>query len=171
MRKLGLSLIAMLCIAFLASNAFAAEELHKKGDNSVGIGYSSLTPSGIPVTLTMSGININWTYYYTDNIAAAIKADFLSGSIGTISTTLSPLIIQIEWHSAFMNSFGYYLGLGYASTPGSVNNISTRDTGITYEGGLEYKFMNNIIGNIGYQYVGLIGGSISGISGGVNYLF
>lgn len=170
MRKLVLSLAVMLCVAFLTSNAFAVGSLHQKGDNSVGIGYSSLTPSGI-TGLTMAGININWTYYFTDNIAAAIKADFLSGSVGAVSTTLTPLILQVEWHGAFMTSFGYYAGLGYASTPGSVNNVSTSDTGITYEGGLEYKFTDNIIGNIGYQYVGLVGGSISGISGGINYSF
>ena len=172
MKKLVLSLIALICIIFSSSNVFASEILlHKQGKSSVGMGYSSLTPSGLPGIPAMSGINLDLTYGYTDNFAMALKAAFLSGSTSTISATLNPFIIQGEWHGAFTDKFGYYAGVGYATSPGSRNNVSTNDTGITYDGGLEYKFINNIIGNIEYQYIGLTIGSMNGISGGVNYTF
>lgn len=174
MKRFGLSLAIILCMALLASNAFA-NSLHKQsgdGLGSIGLGYSSLSLSTASSgNIALSGININWTRYYTDNLALSIKAAFLSGSLGTTSLTLNPFIIQAEWHEAFSDTFGYYVGLGYASSSGAVGNLSTRDTGITYEGGFERKFTDNITGHIGYQSVGLIGGSVNGISGGIDASF
>lgn len=170
MKKLFLLFITITIANLLAFNALATESLYKKGNNAIGIGYSSLTPS-VTGTTTMSGISIQAEHLFTDHLGVAVKIDMLSGTVAGTNTSLNPVAVQAQWHGVFTDNIGYFAGLGYATTYGSMGLTATRDTGITYEAGFEYKFPNNIIAELSYKNIGLINGNLSGFNLGVNYAF
>ncbi len=170
MKKLFLVFITITIANLLAFNALAIGSLYQKGNNAIGLGYSSLTPSVTGAT-TMSGISMQAEHLFTDNIGAAIKIDMLSGSVAGTNASLNPVTVQAQWHGAFTDNIGYFAGLGYATTYGSVGLAATRDTGVTYEAGFEYKFPNNMITVLSYKNIGLINGNLGGFNLGVNYAF
>lgn len=170
MKKLFLISITITIANLLAFNALAAGSLYQRGNNTIGLGYSSLTPS-VAGTTTMSGISMQTEHLFTDHLGVAVKIDMLSGTVAGTNTSLNPITVQAQWHGAFTDNIGYFAGLGYATTYGSVGLAATRDTGITYEAGFEYKFPNNIITVLSYKNIGLINGNLSGFNLGVNYSF
>lgn len=169
MKKLFLLFITITIANLFAFNALAAS-LYQKDNNIIGIGYSSLT-SSVAGTTNMSGVSMQAEHLFTDHIGIAAKVDMLSGALTGTSTSLNPFTVQAQWHGAFTDNVGYFVGLGYTTTFGSVGLAATRNTGITYEAGFEYKFPNNIIAAINYKNIGLTTSNLSGLNLGVNYAF
>lgn len=169
MKKLFLLFITITISSLFAFNALAAS-LYQKDNNIIGIGYSSLASSVAGAT-TMSGISMQAEHLFMDNLGIVVKVDMLSGALTGTSTSLNPVTVQAQWHEAFNNSIGYFVGLGYTTTFGSVGLTATRNTGITYEAGFEYKFPNNLIAEISYKNIGLTTSSLNGFNLGINYAF
>lgn len=139
--------------------------------HKLGVGYSSFV---IPVTnaTPMSGWYVDWSPVYVEPISLSIQGYFLTGSVGNIPMIMTPVVIEGQYHGALSNDTGFYAGIGYAGTSGSVGGTATQgDSGWVFDAGLEYKITPYFIANAGYKNIGIAGGNLSGINGGLSLVF
>lgn len=154
-------------MSFLFRGIFFSSDIPHK----IGVGYSSFSIPTANAT-AMSGWYFDWSPIYIPPISIDLKAHFLTGSVGTIPLTMTPVIIEGQYHGALTSDTGFYAGIGYAGTSGSVGGTATQgDSGWVFDAGLEYKITPYFIANVGYKNIGITGGSLSGINGGLNLVF
>ena len=137
----------------------------------IGVGYSSFS---IPVAnaTAMSGWYFDWSPVYVEPISISIQGYFLTGSVGTIPLTLTPVVIEGQYHGALTSDAGFYAGIGYSGTSGSVGGTATQgDSGWVFDAGLEYKITPYFIASVGYKNIGIAGGNLNGINGGLSLVF
>lgn len=137
----------------------------------IGAGYSSFS---IPVAnaTAMSGWYFDWSPIYIPPISISLQGYFLTGSVGTIPLTMTPVIIEGQYHGALTSDTGFYAGIGYSGTSGSVGGTATQgDSGWVFDAGLEYRITPYLIANVGYKNIGIAGGNLSGINGGLSLVF
>lgn len=154
-------------LSFLFRDLFFSPAIPHK----IGVGYSSFA-APIANATAMNGWYVDWSPIYIPPISISLQGYFLTGSVGTIPMTMTPGIIEGTYHGALSDDTGFYAGIGYSGTNGSVGGSATQgDSGWVFDAGLEYKFTPYFIANIGYKNIGITGGNLNGINGGLNLVF
>lgn len=179
MRKLILFTVAILYVAFIASNALGIS-LYKAGNISVGAGYAT-SSYNISGTGTGSGFMGQISYFLMDDLNIGVQyysSSFPDNFFGSVGESI--LDINIGSHLVFDDVFGLYAKLGYSSSTFTfpAPTQATSGGGLIAEVGLEGKLSENIIGFAGIKTLSannnaITGGKYSnlGFNAGFNFIF